>query len=105
LLSYVAISDGTAVGALPRWRLSVKSNPIFPALPLGTLAANLAGGLPMGIVVELFSVHANAPPEARHMTVSWARLHDVLHVLGVGSLLLTFVGMWLARLLFGGAST
>ena len=44
LLSVAAISAGASLGAVLRWILSVRLNPILPALPLGTLAANLIGG-------------------------------------------------------------
>ena len=51
---FVAIGVGGALGCWLRWGLGVLLNPVFPTLPLGTLAANLAGGLLMGCVMGLF---------------------------------------------------
>ncbi len=64
-LAYIAVSGGAAVGALLRWGLGLALNPVFPPIPLGTLAANLGGGFLMGVAVQLFGAHANAPPEMR----------------------------------------
>lgn len=51
---FMAVGIGGAIGCWLRWGLGVLLNPIFPTLPLGTLAANLVGGLLMGCVVGLF---------------------------------------------------
>jgi CrcB protein len=61
----VAVGGGAAVGAWLRWGLGVILNPLFPILPLGTLAANLGGGLLMGLAMELLSRHAVLPAEVR----------------------------------------
>jgi CrcB protein len=45
--------------------LGLLLNPLFPTLPLGTLAANLAGGLMMGCVMGLFDHFQTLPPELR----------------------------------------
>lgn len=58
LTSVLSISAGASLGALLRWVLAGRFNPLFPALPLGTLAANLVGGYLIGIAVAVF---ANAP--------------------------------------------
>ena len=60
-----AISLGASVGALLRWCLGHRLNPVFPTLPLGTLAANLLGGLLVGMAVAYFDKHPGVPPEAR----------------------------------------
>jgi CrcB protein len=44
--------------------LSIALNPIFPTLPLGTLAANLIGGLLMGVAMEIITRHTLLSPEA-----------------------------------------
>ena len=54
LTSVVAISLGAAMGAVLRWLLSLWLNPVFAALPLGTLAANLVGGYGIGLAVATF---------------------------------------------------
>ncbi|MFZ3192295.1 MAG: fluoride efflux transporter CrcB [Moraxellaceae bacterium] len=47
----VLVSGGAAVGAILRYTLGVYLNPLYPQLPLGTLLANLLGGLLMGVVL------------------------------------------------------
>jgi fluoride exporter len=52
-MNFAAVGIGAALGAWTRWGLSIVLNPIMPSLPLGTLAANLIGGLLIGIVMGL----------------------------------------------------
>lgn len=61
----LAVGAGAAIGAWLRWWLGVLLNPLFPTLPLGTLAANLVGGLLMGFAMELLTRHAILMPEVR----------------------------------------
>jgi CrcB protein len=61
----IAVGVGAALGAWLRWGLGVMLNPVFPTLPFGTLAANLAGGYLVGIAIEYFSHNTALPPEAR----------------------------------------
>ncbi len=56
LSAFAAVGIGAACGAWLRWGLGVWLNPLFFALPLGTLAANLIGGLLMG--AGLFLIEA-----------------------------------------------
>ncbi len=49
------------MGALLRWGLSSGLNHLFPALPPGTLAANLLGGYLIGLAMAFF---AHSPPVA-----------------------------------------
>ena len=63
--SVLAVGSGAAVGAWLRWGLSIALNPVFPTLPLGTLAANLIGGLLMGFAMELITRHTLLSPEVR----------------------------------------
>jgi CrcB protein len=62
---FLAVGGGAAVGAWMRWGLGIVLNPLFPTVPLGTLAANLAGGLLMGFAMELLTRHAVVPAEVR----------------------------------------
>lgn len=62
---FVAVGVGAALGAWLRWWLGIVLNPLFPTVPMGTLAANLVGGYLIGIAVEYFTQHAGLPPEAR----------------------------------------
>ena len=52
-MNFAAVGVGAALGAWTRWGLSLLLNPIIPSLPLGTLAANLIGGLLIGVVMAL----------------------------------------------------
>ena len=63
--SWFGISIGAALGALLRWRLGIWLNPVFPTLPLGTLGANLIGGLLIGLVMEYTALNASIPPALR----------------------------------------
>jgi len=121
----LAVGGGAAVGAWMRWGLGIVLNPVFPTLPLGTLAANLIGGLLMGIAMELLTRHAVLPPEARLLVTTgflgglttfstfsaeavtlilrrewlWGSLAIAGHVFG--SLVLTMVGIVMVRGLYG----
>jgi CrcB protein len=66
----VAVGVGAALGAWLRWGLGALLNPLFPTLPLGTLAANLAGGYLVGVAVEIFVQHAGIPPEVRLLIIT-----------------------------------
>jgi CrcB protein len=124
LSSIAAVGVGAAVGAWLRWGLSYALNPVFPTIPLGTLAANLVGGLMMGVAMELITRHTLLSPEARLLVTTgflgglttfstfsaevttllvrrewiWSLLTIGLHV--VGSVALTMVGILAARALF-----
>lgn len=65
LNGFVAIGIGGAFGCWLRWGLGVLLNPVFPTLPLGTLAANLVGGLLMGCVMGLFDHFQALSPALR----------------------------------------
>lgn len=68
LISFLAVGFGAFAGAVLRWVLGLALNPILPALPLGTLAANLAGGLVMGLAMGLFA-HYEALPIAWRLAI------------------------------------
>lgn len=69
-LSLLAIGIGATLGAWLRWWLSLQLNPLFPTLPLGTLAANLLGGYLVGIAVGYFGHHSHLPAEARLLVIT-----------------------------------
>ncbi|HEX6138405.1 MAG TPA: fluoride efflux transporter CrcB [Casimicrobiaceae bacterium] len=122
--SFFAVGGGAAAGAWIRWGLGAALNPLFPTLPLGTLAANLVGGLLMGLAMELTTRHAAIPVEIRLLVTTgflgglttfstfsgeittlllrrewlWSFVGIVAHL--AGSLLLTVAGIVLARALF-----
>lgn len=61
LVAFLAVGLGAFAGAVLRWLLGIALNPILPALPLGTLAANLIGGLIMGVALGLFAHYETLP--------------------------------------------
>jgi CrcB protein len=122
--SALCIFVGAGVGALLRWFLSATFNPIFPPVPLGTLASNILGGFLMGIVLGIFSQFDSLPPAVRLLATTgflgglttfstfsgeavttvmrqeyaWALAIVAVHV--SGSLLATLAGIGVMRLVF-----
>jgi CrcB protein len=120
----IVVGVGAAVGAWLRWGLGALLNPLFPTLPLGTLTANLSGGLLMGVAMEMLSRHAVLPDEVRLLVTTgflgglttfstfsaevvtllvrggylWGALTIAAHV--VGSLTLTIAGLLIIRGLY-----
>ncbi|HEX4648895.1 MAG TPA: fluoride efflux transporter CrcB [Steroidobacteraceae bacterium] len=66
----VAIVVGGGLGALLRWWLGLKLNAYFPAIPPGTLAANLIGGYVVGIAVAFFASYSALAPEWRLLVIT-----------------------------------
>jgi CrcB protein len=66
----LAVGGGAALGAWLRWWLGIVLNPLFPTLPLGTLAANLVGGYLIGLALALLSHFEALPPEIRLLVVT-----------------------------------
>ena len=70
ILAVFATFTGAGLGALLRWGLGLRLNPVFPTLPLGTLAANLLGGLLVGLAMAWFGRHPGLPPEFRLFAIT-----------------------------------
>jgi fluoride exporter len=70
IASILAICAGASLGALLRWVLAVRFNPLSAALPLGTLAANLLGGYLVGVAIGCFAQAPNLPPQVRLFVVT-----------------------------------
>lgn len=70
LMSILVISLGASVGAVLRWYLAQTLNATLPALPPGTLAANLLGGYLIGIAMALFLALPGLSPLWRLLTVT-----------------------------------
>lgn len=68
--SVLAVCAGASLGALLRWALALRLNPLLPALPLGTLAANLVGGYLVGVAVGWFSQHPELAPQVRLFAIT-----------------------------------
>jgi CrcB protein len=112
-----AVALGAALGAWLRWGLAMWLNGLFPALPPGTLLANLLGGYLIGLALAYFALHPGLPAEWKLLVVTgflgalttfsafsaevvnllhqgrigWALATVTGHVLG--SLAMTFAGM------------
>lgn len=67
---FAAVGAGAALGAWLRWGLGIALNPLFPTVPLGTLAANLVGGYLVGFAVALFHQHAGLSPEMKLFVIT-----------------------------------
>lgn len=124
--AFIAVGGGAALGAWTRWGLGLWLNPLFPTLPLGTLAANVGGGYVIGLALAWFALNTGVSPETRLLLITgflgalttfstfsaeavtllqrqqygWAAAHVVVHV--AGSLVATMLGMWTLRLIKGG---
>ena len=70
MTAFLAVGIGAALGAWLRWGLGLWLNPVFPALPLGTLSANLIGGYSIGLVIAWLTEHPGLPPEIRLFLVT-----------------------------------
>lgn len=125
LYGILAVGFGAALGAWLRWWLGLRLNPVFPTLPLGTLAANLIGGFLVGVAVAYFDQRPGLAPEARLAVITgfmgglttfstfsaevvgllgreqylWALATAGVHLLG--SLVLTALGILCVKLLAG----
>ncbi len=66
----LAICIGASAGALLRWWLGAQLNALFPAVPPGTLAANLVGGYVIGIAIAFFATYSAIAPEWRLLIVT-----------------------------------
>ncbi|HET6330934.1 MAG TPA: fluoride efflux transporter CrcB [Holophagaceae bacterium] len=123
-ISFFAVGFGAFGGAVLRWGLGLAFNAAFPTIPIGTLAANLVGGLLMGLAIGGLPAFQALPPAGRlalttgflgglttfstfsaesitlflNREIGWAFVHTVLHLLG--SLLMTLAGMGIVRMLW-----
>ncbi len=120
-----AVGIGAALGAWLRWWLGVAMYALVPALPMGTLAANLIGGYLVGSAVVIFEQYGGLAPELRLFVITgflgglttfstfsaesvsllttgrygWAFAHTLAHLLG--SISMTMLGIASVRALQG----
>jgi fluoride exporter len=66
----VAIFLGAGLGALLRWWLGGQLNSLFPAIPPGTLSANLIGGYIIGVAIAFFASYGAIAPEWRLFVIT-----------------------------------
>ncbi len=115
---WLAVGGGAALGAWVRWGLGLALNASI--LPMGTLVANLGGGLLMGMAMAYFiatphqnelrlfvmtgflgglttfsAFSAEAFNFLHKQEYAWAATHIASHV--VGSLLMTAIGFMLVQ--------
>ena len=69
-LAVLAVFGGAGLGALLRWCLGTWLNPVFPTVPMGTVAANLLGGLLVGLASAFFNHHGGLAPEWRLLVIT-----------------------------------
>jgi CrcB protein len=124
-LGVIAVGVGATLGAWLRWLLALLFNPLSPSLPLGTLVANLSGGLMVGAAMEVFARYPSLDPAWRLLFVTgflgglttfstfsaeslalvvrgdWgaAALHATIHLFG--ALVAAILGLILARWMTG----
>jgi fluoride exporter len=120
----LAVFFGAGLGACARWGLGEALNRWLPAMPLGTLAANLIGGYLVGVAIAFFTLRAELSPLCRLFCITgvlgglttfstfsaevigalergqpgWALATVAAHL--AGSLLLTGLGLWSVRAAF-----
>ncbi|ARU32060.1 fluoride ion transporter CrcB [Sulfuriferula sp. AH1] len=123
--AFIAIGIGAALGAWLRWGLGLWLNPVFPTLPMGTLAANLLGGYLIGLAIAFFAQQPGLSPEWRLLIITgfmgglttfstfsaevftllsrqqlgWGALSVSLHL--AGSVAMTALGVWTYKMLRG----
>jgi CrcB protein len=70
LYAIVAVFVGAGLGACLRYALNIALNPLFPDMPLGTLASNLIGGYLVGAAAAYFLLRTQLPPEYRLLVIT-----------------------------------
>jgi CrcB protein len=68
--SICAVAGGSIVGGLLRWILGSNLNGLYPAVPPGTLLANLLGGYIVGLAAAFFAGTPGLAPEWRLMAIT-----------------------------------
>jgi CrcB protein len=119
--AFVAVALGAVLGAWLRWGLALWLNSRFSAVPLGTLMANMLGGLLAGAALAWLARHPELSAHWRLFLITgfmgalttfssfslesfellqrgeiaWAFAHSLLHLLG--ALAATALGWWMLR--------
>lgn len=70
LSAVLCICLGACAGALVRWGANVLLNPVFAAVPLGTLFVNWLGGLLMGLALGYFAACPDASPNSKLLVIT-----------------------------------
>ncbi len=70
LTSLLVIGFGAALGAVLRWLFGLGLNALYPAIPPGTLLANLLGGYLIGVAIAWFAYHPEVPAYWRLLAIT-----------------------------------
>ena len=70
LSALIAVAVGAVLGAWLRWFLVGELNAVLPSLPLGTLIANIGGGLAIGFVIAWLAADPQIHPNLRLFLVT-----------------------------------
>lgn len=123
LIAILAVGIGGLSGSVLRWVIGLRMNAIFPALPLGTLVANIVGGYIIGLAAGAVTADLGLSQNMRlflipgfcgglttfstfsletvtslmNGRIAWGISEIVIHV--SGSLLATVLGIFTVRLL------
>ncbi len=123
LIALLAVGIGGLAGSVLRWLIGLRMNAIFPALPLGTLVANIVGGYIIGLAAGAVTADLGLSQNMRlflipgfcgglttfstfsletvtslmNGRIAWGISEIVIHV--SGSLLATVLGIFTVRLL------
>jgi fluoride exporter len=121
---FAAVGVGGILGCWLRYVLSAVLNPLFPDLPLGTLASNLIAAFFIGCMLGIFRHFEKLPAELRLFTTTgvlgglstystfsaeavnvllagrygWFAIHVLSHL--IGSFAATLLGIYLMNVLF-----
>jgi CrcB protein len=68
--SICAVAGGSVIGGLLRWILGMNLNALYPAIPPGTLLANLLGGYIVGLAAAFFVSTPGIAPEWRLLAIT-----------------------------------
>jgi CrcB protein len=68
--AFLAVGGGAVLGAWLRWLLVGQFNAALPHLPLGTLIANVAGGLMIGFLVAWLAATPQIHPNVRLFAIT-----------------------------------
>jgi CrcB protein len=68
--AFVVVGVGAVLGAWLRWLLVARFNALLPTLPLGTLIANVGGGLAVGFAVAWLAASPQLHPNVRLFVIT-----------------------------------
>ena len=70
IFAFLSVFVGAGFGACLRYALNLALNPIFPPVPMGTLASNLLGAYLAGAAATFFLMRVGLPAEYRLLVIT-----------------------------------